>query len=163
MSGDEGEPKVSPEDASSPAPPPTKLAEFARRARERLGPEPDRATPAATRTMAAIVRDLKGLPELVVKRESAFKLKLGRRGKVPAITIEYHEKIGAIELAYLAFPDTDPTTTKVRRYTFAEGDAASPKAGETGTGEWTRLDGGGELVDDVRDALAVIYPELGDP
>lgn len=139
------------DDAQSPAPPATKLADFVRAAREQLGPEPDRTTPAATKTMAAVIRDLKGLPEVSVKREG-FKLKLGRRGKVASITLEYQEKIRAMELGYVSFPDADPTAVKLRRYT------CTPD-GELGV--WERLDGAGELIDDIKEALTVLYPELG--
>jgi hypothetical protein len=133
--------------------PPTALAGLRALARERLGPTPDKAGPAATRTMAAIVRDLKGMPEILVAREHTHKIKLQRRGKVGAITLEYQVNIRAMEVGHVGFPGADPTTVKLFRYTFAEASGAS--------GEWHRLDEGGELIDDVRTALLRLYPELG--
>jgi hypothetical protein len=134
--------------------PPTTLADLRDLAKERLGPEPDKAGPAAMRTMAAVVRDLKGMPEILVAREHTHKIKLQRRGKVGAITIEYHAKIAVMELGFLNFADADPTTTKLHRYTFA------PARGPSG--EWLRLDDGGELIEDVRRTLLKLYPELGE-
>lgn len=134
--------------------PPTALARLRDLAKERLGPEPDKAGPSAMRTMAAIVRDLKGMPEILVLREHTHKIKLQRRGKVGAITIEYHTKIAAMEVGHANFPDLDPSKTKLHRYTFTP--ARGPQ------GEWLRLDDGGELIDDVRRTLMKLYPELGE-
>jgi hypothetical protein len=135
--------------------PPTKLAYFARKAVERLTPEPDQAGPAAIRTMAAIVRDLDGLPEVSITRESKHRLRLGRRGKVLALALEYKLPIRALELEYLNLPGADPTSPKFRRYTYYA------DRGENGS--WHRMDDGGELIDDVQDAFALLYPELGKP
>lgn len=132
--------------------PPTPLAGLAKLARERLGPEPDRAGPAAVRAMAAVVRDLKGMPEIVVQRESTHRIRVARRGKVGAIGLEYLPSIRAIELQYLGFPGTDPSSTKLRRYAWAD----------DGSGEWARLDGGGELFGDLREGVVRLYPELGE-
>lgn len=148
-----------PDDKSAPAetkdegPAPTALAGLRDLARDRLGPQPDKAGPSATRTMAAIVRDLKGMPEILVAREHTHKIKLQRRGKVGAITIEYQVKIAALEVGYANFPDIDPTTTRLFRYTFV--------ANKGPEGEWHRIDDGGELIDDVKRALLKLYPELG--
>ncbi len=139
-------------EAQTPAPP-TALAGLRDLARDRLSPQPDKAGPSATRTMAAIVRDLKGMPEILVAREHTHKIKLQRRGKLGAITIEYQAKIAALEVGHAHFPDMDPTTTKLYRYTFAP--AKGPE------GEWHRIDDGGELIDDVKRALLKLYPELG--
>ena len=138
----------------SDALPPTALAGLRDLALERLGPEPDKAGPSAMRTMAAIVRDLKGMPEILVAREHTHKIKLQRRGKVGAVTIEYHAKITALEVGFLNFPDADPTTIKLHRYTYSETRVPA--------GEWVRLDDGGELIEDVRRTLLRLYPELGD-
>lgn len=138
-------------DAETPAP--TALAGLRDLARERLGPQPDKAGPAATRTMATIVRDLKGMPEILVAREHTHKIKLQRRGKLGAITIEYQVKIASMEVGYAHFPDIDPTTTRLFRYAF------QPAVGDAG--EWHRLDDGGELIEDVKRALLKLYPELG--
>ena len=101
-------------EAQTPAPP-TALAGLRDLARDRLSPQPDKAGPSATRTMAAIVRDLKGMPEILVAREHTHKIKLQRRGKLGAITIEYQAKIAALEVGHAHFPDMDPTTTKLYR------------------------------------------------
>jgi hypothetical protein len=136
----------------SDALPPTALANLAALAREKMGPAPDKAGPAATRTMAAIVRDLKGMPEILVAREHTHKIKLQRRGKVGAITLEYHPNIRAMEVGHVGFPEADPTTVKLFRYTFAETSGSR--------GEWHRLDDGGELIEDVKEVLLRLYPEL---
>ncbi|MCC6528108.1 MAG: hypothetical protein IT373_36010 [Polyangiaceae bacterium] len=134
------------------APPPTALAELARRARTELGPEPDLATPAATRTLAAIVRDLKGMPEVLVTREDAQRIKLARRGKVGALVIGYDTQVRYMQVEYQNFPGTDPTTVRLHRYTFdaAQGDG----------GQWRRLDLASDLIADVQHALLRLYPEL---
>ncbi|MEZ4300341.1 MAG: hypothetical protein R3B70_35680 [Polyangiaceae bacterium] len=150
MSGKPGAPGA-PENEALP---PTALAELRDKAKERLGPEPDKAGPAAMRTMAAVVRDLKGMPEILVQREHTHKIKLQRRGKVGGVTIEFHAKIAAMEVGFLYQGDIDPTATKLHRYTFA--------ADRGPSGEWRRLDDGGELIDDVRRTLLKLYPELGD-
>lgn len=136
-----------------PALPPTKLADFARRAQEKLTSEPDKAGPAAVLTMAAIVRDLDALPEVSVYRESKYRLKLGRRGKALSIALEYKPNIRALELEYHNLPGADPTTPKLRRYTFY------PDRGSNG--EWHRIDEGAELIDDVQHVFSILYPELG--
>lgn len=128
--------------------PPTALADLVKAAQERMHPEPDRHGPSATRAMAAVVRDLKGLPDLAVSRESATRLRLGRRGKVGFVVIEYQPKILAIEVSVGGFSGEDPTAPKAHRYTLQ---------GE----QWGRLDGGGDLFGDLRAHLLRIYPELG--
>ncbi len=146
-------PAAAPSQPEAETPSPTALAGLRDLARERLGPQPDKAGPSATRTMAAIVRDLKGMPEILVAREHTHKIKLQRRGKLGAITIEYEVKITSMAVGYANFPDIDPTTTKLYRYAF------QPARGEAG--EWHRLDDGGELIEDVKRALMKLYPELG--
>ena len=107
--------------------------------------------------MAAIVRDLKGMPEILVTRENPMRLKLMRRGKVGAIFIEYHPKVRYVQVDYEDFPGMNPTSTRMFRYMFEvdRGDTVSA------AGEWQRTDSGGELIDDVRNALLRLYPELG--
>ena len=148
-------PTPPPPNAAAPdqeTPAPTALAALRDLAREKLGPQPDKAGPAATRTMATVVRDLKGMPDILVAREHTHKIKLQRRGKLGAITIEYQPKIASMEVGYANFPDIDPTTTRLYRYVFIA------EKGEHG--EWHRIDDGGELIDDVRRALLKLYPEL---
>jgi hypothetical protein len=138
------------EDDTLPA---TALAQLAKAAKEKMRDRPDVESPAAIRTMAAIVRDLKGMPEILVTRENPMRLKLMRRGKVGAIYIEYHAKVRFVQVDYEDFPGMNPTSTKMFRYMF------DAERGETG--EWHRTDSGGELIDDVRSALLRLYPELG--
>ncbi|MFO0585960.1 MAG: hypothetical protein U0441_00400 [Polyangiaceae bacterium] len=149
-------PEATPPNAAPPeqeTPAPTALAALRDLARDRLGPQPDKAGPAATRTMATVVRDLKGMPDILVTREHTHKIKLQRRGKIGAISIEYQPKIASMEVGYANFSDIDPTTTRLFRYVFA--------AEKGPGGEWHRIDDGGELIDDVRRALLKLYPELG--
>jgi len=153
--------KAAPEDDGNAAPQ-TSLAALAKLAKEKLGPEPDLATPAATRTFAAIVRDLKGMPELLVTREHTHRLRLGRRGKVGSLGLEFRPNIRAIELSYIGFPGADPTTIKMHRYTYAAPPGAHLPEANTPLGKWHRMDEGGELIADVQDGLARLYPELAD-
>lgn len=142
-----------PPDEDETAPPlQTPLAALAKLAREKLGPEPDLATPAATKTLAAVVRDLKGMPELLVTREHKYRLKLGRRGKVGALGLEYYPNIRALELSYIGFPGADPTTIKMHRYTYF--------ASKGVAGEWHRMDDGGEFIEDVQAGISRLYPEI---
>src|SRR5258708_4673168 len=137
----------------SDALPPTPLARLAALAKEKMGPEPDRAGPAATRTMAAIVRDLKGMPEILVTRDSTHRIKLARKGKIGALAVEYHPSIRAMSLEAIGFStDVDPVEKKMHRYTFF------PDRGPNG--EWLRLDDNGELFADVQQTLLRLYPEI---
>jgi hypothetical protein len=145
---------------AEPELPPTPLAALAERARQRLGPEPDRAGPAATKAMAAIVRDLKGMPDLVVSREHATRIRIHRRGKVGAVGLEYLPSIRAVEVTHIGFPDPEPGAPRGHRYTFRVSPDEPADAGHLG-GAWQRLDEGGELFDDVKEALLRLYPELG--
>ncbi|MFO0554248.1 MAG: hypothetical protein U0271_38060 [Polyangiaceae bacterium] len=104
--------------------------------------------------MAAIVRDLKGLPELSVSRESQFKIRLARRGKIGALTVEFKAPIRAMELDYVGWPGADPMSIKMRRYVL-DFEAENPTV-------WNRLEGGGDLIDDIRQAMLQLYPELAD-
>ncbi len=136
---------TAPPDADLPR---TALADLVDLAKEKLQPEVDRHGPAATKAMAAVVRDLKGLPDLVATRESGARLRLGRRGKVGFVTIEYQPKILAIEVRAGGFSDDDPLAPKARRYTLHED-------------VWRELDAESELFADLRAHLVRIYPELG--
>lgn len=127
--------------------PPTPLADLVKAAKEKIHPEVDRHGPAATRAMAAVVRDLKGLPELSVSRESATRLRLSRKGKVGHVIIEYLPKILAIEVSVGGLSGDDPLAPKSHRYGL-EGE------------EWTRLDGAGDLFGELRSHMLRIYPEL---
>src|SRR5262245_32148123 len=114
--------------------PATALAQLAQAAKERLRDRPDVESPAAIRTMAAIVRDLKGMPEISVTREHPHRIKIARRGKVGSLSIEYDSRVRYVQVEYDDFPGTDPTTATMHRYML------EPK-----TGEWHRIDQGGEL------------------
>lgn len=132
--------------------PKTSLADLVQKAKEKVGAEPDKHGPSATLTLAAIVRDLKGMPEISITRESNMRIRLARRGKIGALVLEYLANITAIELTYDGFPGA-PTDIKQRRYTL--------DSEQTGA-SWHRLDRGGELIEDVREGMLRLYPELGD-
>lgn len=129
--------------------PPTELASLVARAKEKVVQEPDRHGPAAVKAMATIVRDLKGMPELAVTRESGTRLKLSRKNKVGWVVIEYDPKAVYIEVSSGGFPSDvpEPGAPKGHRHTLHDG-------------VWARLDGGGELFAEVRTALLRLYPEL---
>src|SRR5690242_9083751 len=86
--------------------PPTALAGLRALARERLGPEPDKAGPAATRTMAAIVRDLKGMPEILVTREHTHRIKL--RSEEHTSELQSHVNLVCRLLLATPPPDLSP-------------------------------------------------------
>lgn len=144
--------------AAAPAPPapeadalpPTRLAALVGRAKERMVVEPDRAGPASVKAMAAVVRDLKGMPELSVSREGSHRMRLGRRGKIGSIVLEYQPAIRAMELSVEGFSEpAQPGAVKVHRYTLQVDDT------------WRRLDEVGELFADIQEAIERLYPELG--
>lgn len=146
------DPKDVPAEKTPDALPPTPLARLAQIAKEKMGPEPDRATPAAMRAMAAIVRDLKGMPEILVTRESTHRIKLARKGKVGALAVAYDAAVRAMTLELIDFPGEEELSKKKHRFTFF------PDRGEAG--EWIRLDDSGELFADVEAMIVRLYPEI---
>jgi hypothetical protein len=131
--------------------PATELASLVTRAKERVLPEPDRHGPAAVRAMAAVVRDLKGMPELQVVRETGTRIKLSRKNKVGWIVIEYDPKILVMEVSIGGFSDlpNEPGSPKAHRHTLQDN-------------VWTRLDGGGDLFSEIRQYIIRLYPELAE-
>lgn len=128
--------------------PPTPLASLVDAAKEALATKPDRHGPAAVKAMAAIVRDLKGMPDLSVTRESAARLRLARRGKVGFIVIDYDSVVSTMQVEVGGFSDpVAPGTPKSHRYALQ---------GET----WTQMDGGGDFFADLRAHVLRLYPEL---
>jgi hypothetical protein len=129
--------------------PPTSLAGLVAAAKEKmLAAKVDRHGPAALKAMAAVVRDLKGMPELSISRETSTRLKLSRKGKVGFITIEYDPAILTIEVSAGGFSDArEPGAPKSQRYSLQ---------GE----EWTHMEGGGDLFGEIKTALIRLYPEL---
>jgi len=144
---------MAPNDAETPTDdlPPTELASLVARAKEKVQPEPDRHGPAAVKAMAAIVRDLKGMPELSVTRESGARIKLSRKNKVGHVVVEYDPKALYIEVSAGGFPSDviEPGAPKGHRHTLHDG-------------VWSRMDGGGDLFSEVRAGLVRLYPELAE-
>ncbi len=128
---------------------PTTLADLAARAREQLTDEPDRHRPAAIRALAAVVRDLKGMPGLLVTREGA-RIRIVRAGRVGALVLEYRHSMLAIEVQLDGFPSMPPGVPRSFRYTLQ-----APE-------RWVRLDptDPSDLFDDLRERLLALYPEL---
>lgn len=128
--------------------PPTALASLVAKAKEKVVQEPDRHGPAAVKAMAAIVRDLKGMPELSVTRESGARIRLARRGKVGFVVVDYDAAVHVIEVSSGGFSEpVEPGTPKSHRYTLVGA-------------EWQRMDGGGELFAEIKRHLVRLYPEL---
>jgi hypothetical protein len=129
--------------------PTTSLAGLVAAAREKmLAAKVDRHGPAALKAMAAVVRDLKGMPELSITRESSTRLKLSRKGKVGFVTIEYDPSILTIEVAAGGFTEArEPGAPKSQRYALQ---------GE----EWAHMEGGGDLFSEIKTHLMRLYPEL---
>jgi hypothetical protein len=128
--------------------PPTPLASLVAAAKEKMAPKPDRHGPAAVRAMAAVVRDLKGMPDLLVTRESATRLRIGRRNRVGFIVLAYDAAISSIDVSIGGFSEPQlPGDPSSHRYAL-HGDA------------WVRMDGGDEMFDDLRVHMLRLYPEL---
>ena len=128
--------------------PTTALASLVSAAKEKLTTKPDRHGPAAVKAMAAVVRDLKGMPDLSVTRETSTRLRLGRKGKVGFIVIEYDPAILALQVSVGGFSDPREPGTPAERYSLQ---------GET----WMHMGGGGDFFAELRAHLLRIYPELG--
>jgi hypothetical protein len=98
--------------------------------------------------MAAVVRDLKGMPDLSVTRESSTRLRLTRKNKVGFLVIEFDSAIGCIDLSQGGFTEARvPGAPKSLRFAL-QGD------------DWTGMEGGGDLFTEIRTALLKLYPEL---
>ncbi|MDB5214807.1 MAG: hypothetical protein JWO86_2734 [Myxococcaceae bacterium] len=90
-----------------------------------------------------------GLPGLKVHRDSATKLRVQRSQRDAEITIEWERDIGAIGLT--CQKHGEPKTFV--RYVWDQGES-----------KWRKLDGGGEIYEDVTSALVeVLYPEMKPP
>ena len=86
-----------------------------------------------------------GMPGLKVLRDGAHKLRLQRPGRNAEIAVEWQRDIGAV--AVTCEKHGDPRT--LVRYVWDEGQ-----------GKWRRLDGGGEIWDDLTANLVeYLYPE----
>ncbi len=128
--------------------PPTALASLVSAAKEAMVVKPDRHGPAAVKAMAAVVRDLKGMPDLSVTRESATRLRLARKGKVGFIVIDYDAAVLSMQVEVGGFSEpVAPGTPKSHRYALQ---------GET----WTQMEGGGDLFADLKAHVVRLYPEL---
>jgi hypothetical protein len=127
--------------------PTTSLASLVSAAKEKMVVKPDRHGPAAVKAMAAVVRDLKGMPDLSVTRESTNRLKLARKGKVGFIVIDYDPAILTLEVSVGGFSDVREPGTPAERYSLQE---------ET----WMHMGGGGDFFSELRTHLLRIYPEL---
>jgi hypothetical protein len=149
MSDEKAENKA--EEKAPPTPdelPPTPLVNLVARAKEALAPKEDRHGPAAIKAMAAVVRDLAGMPGLIVTRETQTRLKLARKGKVGFVTLWYDAAVVTMHVEVGGFYEgREPGSPKSDRYLLQ---------GTT----WHRMDGEGELFADLRTHLVRIYPEL---
>lgn len=86
-----------------------------------------------------------GMPGLKVYRDSPSKIRLQRSPRNAEITLEWHRDIGALSL--VCEKHGEPKT--LVRYVYDEGEK-----------KWRKLDGGGEIYEDVTAALvAYLYPE----
>ena len=86
-----------------------------------------------------------GMPGLKLHRDSAAKLRLARANRNAEISVEWERDIGALGLA--CEKHGEPRTFV--RYVWDDGDQ-----------KWRKLDGGGEIYEDVSIALATyLYPE----
>ena len=117
----------------------------------------DKVTPAGNNVLhekgLAIVDELanelsspEGMPGLKVYREGQTKFRLQRAPRNGEITVEWQREIGALCLT----TEKQGEPKKLVRYVWDEG----PK-------HWRRMDGGGEIWEDVTAALTeTLYPEV---
>ena len=86
-----------------------------------------------------------GMPGLKLYRDSPAKFRLARAQRNAEITVEWERDIGALGLT--CQKHGEPKTFV--RYVWDEGEA-----------KWRKLDGGGEIYDDITTALVeYLYPE----
>ena len=86
-----------------------------------------------------------GMPGLKLHRDGAQKFRLQRSPRNAEITVEWQREIGALALSR----EKHGEPKSMVRYVWDEGEK-----------KWRRLEGGGEIWDDVSAALVeVLYPE----
>jgi hypothetical protein len=86
-----------------------------------------------------------GMPGLRVLRDGAQKLRLQRPNRNAEITLEWHREIGALSIT----SEKDGEPKRMVRYVYDE-----PQT------KWRRLEGGGEVWEDLTGALVeYLYPE----
>ena len=91
-----------------------------------------------------------GMPGLRVWRDSPSKFRLERPNRNATITVEWDRRIGALELT--REKHGEPRT--LVRYVYD--DAGGTKA----EGSWRKMEGGGEIYEDLAAALVeALYPE----
>src|SRR5579871_4750298 len=147
---------MAPPDEPAPSPPPephdelpaTPLAGLVTQAKEKFADKPDRHGPAAVKALAAVVRDLKGMPELSVAREGSTRLRLSRKGRVGFVVVEFDAAILTMHLSTGGFVDEK-----------RPGDAKTEKFGLHGD-TWVSMDGGADLFAELRTLVLKLYPEL---
>ncbi len=128
--------------------PVTPLASLVAKAKEHMAARPDRHGPAAVKAMAAIVRDLKGMPELTAARDSASKLRLTRKGRVGHVVIEFDAAIACMIVTVGGFSEER-----------APGDGKPAKFALHGD-VWQSMEGGDDLFADIHARILKLYPEL---
>lgn len=128
--------------------PPTPLARLAAEAKDKMAAKPERHGPAAVKAMAAVVRDLRGMPDIAVTREGPAKLRIGRRGKVGFIVLAYDEAITAMDVTVGGFSEPRAPGARASDRYALQGEA------------WVHMSGGGDLFTDLRDHILKLYPEL---
>jgi hypothetical protein len=90
-----------------------------------------------------------GMPGLKLHRDSPAKFRVQRANRDAELTIEWDRDIGAVGLT--CQKHGEPKTFV--RYVWDQGDS-----------KWRKLDGGGEIFDDVATALVdFLYPEMKPP
>lgn len=87
-----------------------------------------------------------GMPGLKLYRDGAQKFRLQRSPRNAEITVEWQREIGALALT----KEKHGEAKAMVRYVWDEGEK-----------KWRRLDGGGEIWEDVSAALVeILYPEV---
>jgi hypothetical protein len=130
-----------------------RLKDLAKQVREKVAVT---GTPLLNQRGLDIVEDLAkeltgpdGMPGLKLYRDSPAKFRLARTQRNADITVEWEREIGALGLT--CQKHGEPKTFV--RYVWDEGEA-----------KWRKLDGGGEIYDDVTAALVeYLYPEAKPP
>lgn len=126
-----------------------RLKDLAKQVREKVAVT---GTPLLNQRGLDLVEDLAkeltgpdGMPGLKLYRDGPAKLRFARPQRNAEITVEWERDIGALGLT--AQKHGEPKTFV--RYVWDEGEA-----------KWRKLDGGGEIYDDITTALVeYLYPE----